>query len=89
VTDPDRRNITNQRYSDDAALRYQMRRSRQAQWLDYFGDMHAVAAPSTPGRQWQATALFGQHDQPFGWSAAQLRSELTEHSFQHPPGIPT
>jgi hypothetical protein len=85
VTDPDRRNITDQRYSDDATLRYQMRRSRQVQWLDYFGehfgDMYTVAAPSTPGKQWQATALFGQHDQLFGWSAAQLRNALTEHRF--------
>jgi hypothetical protein len=83
VTDPDRRNITDQRHSDDAARRYEMRRLRQAQWLDYFGehfgDVYAVVPPSTPGRQWHATALFGRHDRLFAWSAIQLLGELTEH----------
>jgi len=86
VTDPDQRNITDQRYADDAAIRYQYGRSRprtHAQWLDYFsenyGDRYAVTAPSAPGGQWQATALSGQHVQLFGWSPAELLDELTDH----------
>jgi hypothetical protein len=86
VTDPDKRNINDQRYADDAVTRHQAASTRprtHAQWLDYFGehygDTYAVAAPSAPGAQWQATALFGQHDQLFGWSATELLDELTEH----------
>jgi hypothetical protein len=86
VTDSDRRHIADQRYADDAALRYQegARRPRtHAQWLDYFreqyGDAYTVAAPSAPGGQWQATELSGRHDQLFGWSATELLDELIEH----------
>lgn len=73
MTDPDKRDIIDQRYADDAAIRYQAGSSRprtHVQWLNYldkhYGDTHAVAAPSAPGGQWQATALSGQHDQLFG-----------------------
>jgi hypothetical protein len=66
VTDPDKRNITDQRYADDAELRYQVGITRprtHAQWLGYFGehygDRYAVAAPSAPSGQWRATALSG------------------------------
>jgi len=51
VTDPDKRNITDQRYADDAATRYQAASTRprpHAQWLDYFskhyGDTHTAAS---------------------------------------------
>jgi hypothetical protein len=93
VTDPDKRNITNQRYADDAELQHQVGSSRprtHAQWLDYFGehygDRYAVAAPSAPGGRWQATALFGQRDQLFGWSATELLDELTEHRSRNHMG---
>jgi hypothetical protein len=93
VSDPDQRNITDQRYADDAAIRYQAGRSRprtNAQWLDYFGenygDSYKVAAPSAPGAQWQATALSGQHDQLFGWSPTELLDELTEHRSRNRVG---
>jgi len=86
VTDPDRRHITDQRYADDAAQQHQegIRQPRtHAQWLDYFrqhhGDGYTVCAPSAPGGQWRATALFGQHDQLFGWSPTELLDELIEH----------
>lgn len=93
MTDPDRRNVTDQRYSDDAALRYLTGTTRlgtHAQWLDYFrehyGDRYTVTAPTAPGGQWRATELAGQHDQIFGWSATELLDELTEHRARHYPG---
>jgi hypothetical protein len=93
VSGPDHRNITDQRYADDAAIRYQAGCSRprtHAQWLDNFrelyGDTYTVAAPSAPGGQWQATELSGQHDQLFGWSATELLDELTEHWARNHPG---
>jgi hypothetical protein len=93
VTDPDRRNITDQRHAGDAALRYQAGCSRlrtHAQWLGHFGehygDTYTVAAPSAPGGQWQATALSGQHDQLFGWSPSELLDELIEHRFRNHMG---
>jgi hypothetical protein len=93
VTDPDRRNITDQRYADDAALRHLAGTTRpgtHAQWLDYFreryGDTYTITAPTAPGGQWQATELLGQHDQLFGWSATELLDELTEHRARTPPG---
>jgi hypothetical protein len=85
VTDPDKRNITDQRYTEDAEVPYVADRTRlrtHDQWLDYFRDhydTYAVAAPSAPGGQWQATALSDQRDQLFGWSATELLDELTEH----------
>jgi hypothetical protein len=93
VTDPGKRNITDQRYTDDAELRYQAGRTHprtHAQWLDYFrehyGDTYRVAAPSAPGGQWQATALSDQHDQLYGWSATELLDELTEHRSRNHMG---
>ena len=93
MTDPDKCNITDQRYPDDAQMRYQAAGSRprtHAQWLGYlgehYGDAYAVAAPSAPGGQWQATALFGQHDQLYGWSATELLDELTEHRSRNHTG---
>jgi hypothetical protein len=86
VTDPDQRNIIDQRYADDATIRYEAGRSRprtSVQWLDYFGeqyrDTYKITAPRAPGGQWQAIALSGQHDQLFGWSPTELLDELTEH----------
>jgi hypothetical protein len=90
VTNPDKRNITDQRYVGDAELRYQIGSSRprtHAQWLDFFsehyGDGYAVATPSAPGGQWRATALFGQRDQLFGWSPSELLDELIDHRFRN------
>jgi hypothetical protein len=92
VTDPDRRNIIDQRYADDATIRYEAGRSRprtNVQWLDYFdehyGDTYKVTAPSAYGARWQAIALFGQHDQLFGWSPTELLDELTEHRARKHP----
>jgi hypothetical protein len=86
MTDPDQRNITDQRYTDDATIRYQAGCSRprtHAQWLDYFGthygETYKVTAPSAPGGQWHATALSGTHDQLSGWSPTELLDELNEH----------
>jgi hypothetical protein len=86
VTDADQRNISDQRYADDAANRYQAASARprtHAQWLDYFsehyGDTYKVTAPSAPGGQWHAIALSGEHDQLSGWSCTELLDELTEH----------
>jgi hypothetical protein len=85
MTDPDKRNIADQRYAGDAELRYEMGNSRprtHAQWLEYFAkhyDSYDVAAPSAPGGRWQATAKFGQHDQLLGWSPTELLDELIEH----------
>ncbi len=93
MTDPDKRNITDQRYADDAATRYQAASTRprpHAQWLDYFskhyGDTHTVTAPSAPGGQWHATALSGQHDQLCGWSPTELLDELTDHRARNHTG---
>jgi hypothetical protein len=90
MTNPDKRNITDQRYVGDAELRYQMGSSpprTHAQWLDYFGenygDRYSVVRPSAPGGQWRATAQFGQRDQLFGWSASELLDELIEHRFRN------
>lgn len=90
MTDPDKRDVTAQRYADDAELRYRAGSSRprtHAQWLDYlgdhYGDRYAVAAPSEPGGQWKATALSGQRDQLFGWSATELFDELIEHRYRN------
>jgi hypothetical protein len=92
VTDTDRRNITDQRYSDDAALRYLTGTTRpctHAQWLAYFhehyGHTYTVTAPTAPGGQWRATELLGQHDQLSGRSATELLDELTEHRARKPP----
>jgi hypothetical protein len=86
VTDPDRRNIVDQRCADDATLRCLTggpRPRTYAEWLGYFrehyGDTYEVSEPSAPGGQWKATALFGQRDQLSGWSATELLDELTEH----------
>jgi hypothetical protein len=51
-----------------------------------YGDRYTVAAPSAPGGRWQATALFGQRDQLFGWSATELLDELTEHRSRNHMG---
>jgi hypothetical protein len=89
VTDPDKRNIIDQRYPSDAELRYHLGNSRprtQAQWLDHFAEYYGkyeVLPPSAPGAQWHATALFGQHDQLFGWSPTELLDELIEHRFRN------
>jgi hypothetical protein len=92
MIDPDQRNVPDQRYADDAALRYltgTARPATQAQWLDYFrehyGDTYTVTAPTAPGGQWQATELPGQHDQLSGWSATELLDELTEHRARNHP----
>ena len=93
MTDSDKRNITDQRYADDAEPRYLTGRTcprTHAQWLGYFGerygDMYSFAAPSAPGGQWQATALSDQHDHLFGWSATELLDELTEHRSRNHVG---
>jgi hypothetical protein len=89
MSDPDKRNITDQRYAADAALRYLAgsRPRTSGQWLGYFGehygDTYEVSGPSEPGGQWKATALFGRRDQLFGWSAAELVDELREHRFRN------
>jgi hypothetical protein len=90
VTDPGKRNIADQRYASDAELRHQMGNSRprtNAQWLAYFsehyGDNYGVAVPNAPGGRWQATALFGQHDQLLGWSPTDLLDELIEHRHRN------
>ncbi len=44
MTDPDKRNITDQRHVSDAELRYQAEGSRprtHAQWLVYFGEHYS------------------------------------------------
>jgi len=88
VTDPDRRNITDQRYPSDAEIRYHMGNARprtQAEWLNYFTkhhDKYEVLPPSAPGSQWHARALFGQHDQLSGWSPTELLDELIEHRYR-------
>jgi hypothetical protein len=86
VIDPDQRNITDQRYADDAELRYRAGNPRprtHAQWLTYFGehygDRYKVVTPSAPGGRWQAIALSGEHDELFGWSPTELLDELIEH----------
>lgn len=93
MTDPDHRDITDQRHADDAAFRYEAGRSRprtNAQWLDYFGerfgDGYKVTAPGAFGGQWEATALSGQHDELSGWSPTELLDELTEHHARNDPG---
>ena len=90
MTDPNKRNITDQRYASDAELRYQVGGSlprTNAQWLDYFGeyygDNYEVAAPSAPGGHWRAIALFGQRDQLFGWTPTELLDELIEHRHRN------
>jgi hypothetical protein len=90
VTDPDKRNITDHRYPGDAELRHEMGNARPrtvAQWLSYFGERYGarydVAAPVAPGGRWRATALFGQHDQLFGWSPTELLDELIEHRYRN------
>jgi hypothetical protein len=90
VTDPDKSNIKDQRYPGDAELRHEMGNSRprtQTQWLGYFaeryGGKYNVLPPSAPGGRWQATALFGQHDQLFGWSPSELLDELIDHRYRN------
>jgi hypothetical protein len=93
VTDPDTRNITDQRHADDAAARYRAGTCRprtQAQWLSYlgelYGDAYSVTAPSAPGGKWHATALSGQHDQLAGWSPTELLDELIDHRSRNHAG---
>jgi hypothetical protein len=85
VTDPDKRDITDQRYVSDAELRYQagtLRPRTHSEWLAYFGehygDRYKVVAPSAPGGRWQATAWSGQPEQLFSWSPTELLDELIE-----------
>jgi hypothetical protein len=80
MTDPDKRNITDQRFHDDATLRYLMntRPARtHAEWLAYFHEQFAssyiVTAPQAPGGHWRASATFGNNDQLFEWAPAELR----------------
>jgi hypothetical protein len=93
VTDPDQRNISDQRYADDAVNRCQAASTRprtDAQWLDYFsehyGDTYKVTAPSAPGGQWRAIALSGEHDQLSGWSPTELLDELSDHRARNLTG---
>jgi hypothetical protein len=92
VTDPDKRNITDQRYADDAGLRYLAGTARprtHAQWLDYLREHYGayeIAAPSAPGGQWNATALSGQRDHLSGWPATELPDELTAHRSRNHAG---
>ena len=92
MTDPDRRNITDQRYADDAELAVpggQLAPAHSTPSGSTTSESITAAptrsvAPSAPGGQWQATALFGQHDQLFGWSPTELLDELIEHRHRQP-----
>jgi hypothetical protein len=86
VTDPDKRNIATQRFSDDAVLRYlvgEQQPHAHTQLLEFFGEQYAgryrVFVPTAPGGQWKAVALFGQHDELSGWSPSELLEEVTHH----------
>lgn len=86
MADPDKRNISDQRFVGDAASRYLAggRRPRtNAQWLDLFrdryGNAYTVFAPSAFGAQWKAIALFGQRDELTEWSPGELLEELIHH----------
>jgi hypothetical protein len=45
----------------------------------YYGDAYKVAAPSAPGGQWTAIALFAQQDELSEWSPEELLDELMHH----------
>ena len=83
MTDPDKRNIKDQRYHRDAALRYvestEPRRTH-AEWLAYFkeqfGGLFIVTAPE-PGGQWRAVPTAGGKAL-FEWTATGLLAEMRE-----------
>ena len=90
MTDPDKRNIRDQRFADEAASRH-LAGGRQprtnAQWLDLFrdhyGEAYTVFAPSTFGAQWKAVALFGGRDELSEWSPGELLEELIHHRHRN------
>lgn len=54
--------------------------------ITHWGRRYSFAAPEAPGRQWTATAKFGQHDQIHGWSAAELLEDVRGHYRSNRPG---
>ena len=81
MTDPDTRNIKDERYHRDAARRYAEStepRRTHAEWLAHFKDQFGglfIVTPPQRGGQWRAvpttsgTALFA-------WTASQLLAEM-------------
>jgi hypothetical protein len=64
------RDITDQRYTEDAAWDF---------LHHHWGNQYSIQRPNAPGGQWSATALFGQHDQILEWSAGELLEEIRAH----------
>jgi hypothetical protein len=90
MTSPDKRNITDQRFHDDATLRYLMNTEparTHAEWLAYFheqfGGSYIVTAPQAPGGHWRASATFGSNDQLFEWAPADLLAEMRRHCYRY------
>jgi hypothetical protein len=89
MTDPDKRGITDQRYSDDAAQRYLNGNSRprtHAEWLacfhEQFGGLFIVTAPEAPGGHWRAVPTFGGRPL-FEWTPTELLEEMRERRWHY------
>ena len=81
MTDPYTRNIKDERYYRDAAIRYAETtepKRTHAEWLayfkDHFGGAFIVTAPE-PGGQWRAVPPAGGQAL-FAWTATELLAEM-------------
>jgi hypothetical protein len=89
MSDPGKRGITDQRYSDDAVLRYlestEPKRTN-AEWLAYFKEqfdgLFIVTAPEAPGGHWRAVPVFGG-SALFEWAPAGLLEEMREAQHRY------
>jgi hypothetical protein len=84
MTDPDKRNIKDERYHRDAVLRHAASTEpprTHAGWLAHFKEEfdgeYIVTAPETPGSQWRAVPTLGGNAL-FEWTPAELLAEMRD-----------
>ncbi len=93
MTDPDKRNIIDERYHRDAVLRYLERtepKRTHAGWLAHFKQefdgVFIVSPPEGPGCQWRAV-LAGGGGVIFEPTPTGLLAEMREVEYQRDEGI--
>jgi hypothetical protein len=89
MTDPEKRNIKDERYHRDAAQRYVEATEpprTHAEWLAHFKEqfdgLFIVTAPEAPGAQWRAVPTFSG-SALFEWSATELLAEMRDRQCKH------
>jgi hypothetical protein len=89
MTDPDKRNIKDERYHRDAVRRHVESTEpprTHAEWLahfkEQFGGLFIVTAPEAPGAQWRAVPTTGGRP-IFEWTATELLAEMHDVQCDH------